>query len=132
MKFSKVIIVSGNGCVDVTKANWYSDVQKKLSKALNVQVLLPQMPDPLVARESVWIPHILGLGCDERTLLIGHSSGAQAALRFAEKNPVGCIVLVSACHTDLGIENERASGYYSRPWLWDDIKKNCKTQIVQW
>ena len=29
-----------------------------------------------------------------------------------------------------GIENERASGYYSRPWLWDDIKANAR-HIIQ-
>ena len=47
------------------------------------------MPDPLYAKESVWVPHILksadkgGLGCDQNTILIGHSSGAAAALRVA-------------------------------------------------
>ena len=34
------------------------------------------------------------------------------------------IVLVSACVTDLGDENEAASGYYNRPWGWESIKKN--------
>ncbi len=28
---------------------------------------------------------------------------------------------MSACHTDLGIPNEREAGYYSRPWLWQNI-----------
>lgn len=35
-------------------------------------------------------------------------------MRFAEQNPVKGLVLVSACVTDLGIENERLSGYYNR------------------
>lgn len=34
--------------------------------------------------------------------------------RFAETYAVHGLVLVSACVTDLGDENERASGYYSR------------------
>lgn len=53
-------------------------------------------------------------------------------MRLLENNVVGCVVLVSACYTDLGDENERASGYYSRPWKWEQIRKNCRTQIVQW
>jgi uncharacterized protein len=34
--------------------------------------------------------------------------------RFAESYAVGGLVLVSACVTDLGDENERLSGYYNR------------------
>ena len=44
----------------------------------------------------------------------GHSSGAEAAMRFAEQHEVKGLVLVSACVTDLGVENERLSGYYNR------------------
>ena len=33
---------------------------------------------------------------------------------------------MSACYTDLGDPNEKASGYYSRPWEWEQIKKNCQ------
>jgi hypothetical protein len=35
-------------------------------------------------------------------------------MRFAETHRVKGLVLVSACVTDLGVENERASGYYNR------------------
>jgi pimeloyl-ACP methyl ester carboxylesterase len=64
------------------------------------------------------------------TVVVGHSSGAEAAMRLAETTKLRAIVLVSACHTDLGIESERASGYYSRPWLWDAIRSNT-AHIVQ-
>jgi uncharacterized protein len=33
------------------------------------------------------------------------------------------------CITDLGDENERASGYYSRPWQWDAIKVNAPNML---
>ena len=61
------------------------------------------MPDPIKARESIWIPYILDeLKADENTVLIGHSSGAEAIMRLAEKHKVFGLVLVSACYTDLG------------------------------
>ena len=47
------------------------------------------------------------------------------ALRLLETTKVKGAVLVSACHTDLGIKNERKSGYYKDPWLWEDIKRNA-------
>jgi predicted alpha/beta hydrolase family esterase len=67
------------------------------------------------------------------TILVGHSSGAVAAMRLAEETVVGGLVLVSACHSDLGDEGERASGYYppsGGPWNWEAIRKNC-SWIVQ-
>ena len=35
-------------------------------------------------------------------------------------------VFILACVTDLGDENERASGYYNRPWEWSKIKANTE------
>ncbi|KAJ3274556.1 putative hydrolase rbbp9, partial [Borealophlyctis nickersoniae] len=77
-------------------------------------------------RESIWIPFVLDeLKCDELTVVVGHSSGAVAALRLLEHHKLLGVVLIAAYHTDLGDENERASGYFSRPWDWDAIKKNA-------
>ena len=54
------------------------------------------MPDPLRARESIWVPFITGtLGANEDAVLIGHSSGAAAALRVAEKHKLRGMVLVA-------------------------------------
>jgi hypothetical protein len=47
------------------------------------------MPDPVGARESVWLPFMrqeLHVGPD--TVVIGHSSGAAAAMRFCETDRV--------------------------------------------
>ncbi|XP_053783107.1 serine hydrolase RBBP9 isoform X3 [Desmodus rotundus] len=95
------------------------------------QCLAKNMPDPIIAREIIWLPFMeTELHCDERTIIIGHSSGAIAAMRYAETHRVYAIVLVSAYTSDLGDENERASGYFSRPWQWEKIKANC-AHIVQ-
>lgn len=99
------------------------------------------MPDPLYARESIWLRFMeKELGCDEQTVIVGHSSGvcpacaafslqpihqhtdrntyltlcyvvgAAAAMRFAETRKVGALVLVSAYTTDQGDSTEAASG----------------------
>ena len=79
-------------------------------------------PDNVRARAGIWLPHLEALGADDRTILIGHSSGAVAALRYAETHRLLGSVLVAVCHTDLGDPGERASGYYRAPWRWADIR----------
>jgi predicted alpha/beta hydrolase family esterase len=70
------------------------------------------MPDAYAARESRWIPFIREtLKVDENTILIGHSSGCQAIRRLIEKDKVYGVILVSACHTDLGIPREKEREY---------------------
>lgn len=122
----QVVIVPGNGAGEVTCANWYGWLARKLKDA-GIRCQLQNMPDPVTAKESIWLPFMeKELGCDEHTIIVGHSSGAEAAMRYAETHKVYGIVLVSACVTDLGIENERASGYYNRPWEWQKIKSNSE------
>lgn len=58
--------------------------------------------------------------------MIGHSSGAIAAMRFAESNKILGSVLVGGYYTDLGIEEEKQAGYFNRPWDWEKIKSNQK------
>ncbi|XP_029594879.1 putative hydrolase RBBP9 [Salmo trutta] len=66
------------------------------------------MPDPVTAREQIWLPFIQEkLKCDEETVIIGHSSGAAAAMRYAETHKVFGLILVGAYTSDLGDENER-------------------------
>ena len=76
------------------------------------------------ARASVWLPYLESLDADEQTILVGHSSGAVAAMRYAETHQLLGSVLVSVCHTDLGDAFEAASGYYRDPWQWQRIREN--------
>lgn len=126
--FTKVIIIRGNGNAKPTDS-WYPYIQKELIN-LNFQVINQEFPDPVLARTEFWLPFIKELGADENTILVGHSSGAEAAMRFAENNKILGSVLVGACYTDLGEENEKLSGYYNKPWSWQAIKNNQKW-IVQ-
>lgn len=92
----KVAIIPGNGAGDVFHANWYGWAHKQINKMDNVSCDLRNMPDPITAKESIWIPFMREqMECDENTVIIGHSSGAEAAMRFAEKYKVKGIILVS-------------------------------------
>lgn len=122
----RVAIVPGNGAGNVHTANWYGWLYKKLKQRAGVTAVLENMPDPLYAREKVWLPFMKEqLNCGADTIIVGHSSGAAAAMRFAEADKVAGIVLVSAYSSDLGDELEAGSGYFSRPWDWQAIKANA-------
>lgn len=118
-----VIFIHGNGgstCED----HWFPSVKKELER-LSLHVISRTFPDNHLARQSYWLPFLKNeLKADENTILIGHSSGALAAMRFAEINKIYASVLVAAAYTDLNNPTEKMSGYFDTPWNWDQIKKN--------
>ena len=48
-----------------------------------------------------------------------------ARASFLETHKVRGAIIVSAYHSDLGDRQERESGYFGRPWLWDAIAANA-------
>lgn len=125
----KVVIIHGNGgCTN--QVNWIPWLKAELVKN-NIKVIAPTMPDNVEAKASIWLPYMHDkLQCDKNTIIVGHSSGAVAAMRYAEQYKILGSVLVAACYTDLGYKSERISGYYDAPWRWNAIKNN-QPWIVQ-
>ncbi len=129
MKNIRVILIHGN-CGSKPTDNWFPYVKMELER-MEIEVIAPQFPDADLARSSYWIPFLKNeLKADENTIIIGHSSGAIAAMRFAEKNRIFGSILIGAYHTDLGYEKEKLSGYFDEPWNWDAIKNN-QNWIIQ-
>ena len=125
----KVMIIPGNGNTDISES-WFPYIKKGL-EALDIEVIAKNMPDAKLARRKYWIPFIEeNLGREKDAILIGHSSGAVAILRYLENHKLLGAVIVGACHTDLGLEEEKLSGYFDDKWHWDRIKNNAKW-IVQ-
>lgn len=125
----KIIFAHGNGN-STPNDNWIPWAKAAFEK-LGFTVVAPQFPDALLARESYWLPFLKDeLKADENTIIIGHSSGAVAATRYAEKNKLLGTVLIGTMYTDLGIETETIAGYYNRPWDWQAIKNNQQWVIL--
>jgi predicted alpha/beta hydrolase family esterase len=119
---TRAILIHGNGGSTAGDI-WLPWLERELT-ALGLDVINTTFPDNVRARASIWLPHLETLGADEETILIGHSSGALAAMRFAETHRLAGSVLVGVCHTDLGDAFERASGFYAAPWQWERIHEN--------
>jgi len=124
----KAIIIPGNGNTDITE-NWFQNVKNELQK-LGLEVVAENMPDPALARKKYWLPFIKEKLSTDDSILIGHSSGAVAILRYLEGNKAKLAILVGVCYTDLGDEDEKKSGYYDEPWKWDKIEKNAEKIVI--
>lgn len=121
----KAMIIPGNGNTEI-RSNWYMNVKQKLEN-LGIEVVATNMPDPDLARRSVWIPFIeKQMNKTGNSILIGHSSGAVAIMRYLEDHKAAGAVLVGAYYTDLGDRREKESGYFDDEWKWNSIKNNCK------
>lgn len=121
-RLPRVILVHGNGG-STAADGWLPYVERDLT-ALGFDVVNRTFPDNVRARASIWLPFLETLGADQDTVVVGHSSGAVAALRYAETRRLRGSVLVGVCHSDLGDAGERASGYYREPWQWEAIRRN--------
>lgn len=123
MKKIKAILIHGNSTIRWSYA-WMPWVRDQLEK-LDLEVIAETFPDSIIAREKYWTEFLKErVFADENTILIGHSSGALCAMRYAESNKILGSVLVGAAHTDLDDELEKQSGYFDRPWEWQKIRQN--------
>lgn len=118
----KAILIHGNGDSKPTD-NWFPYLKRELEK-IGIKVEAPQFPDTELARSSYWLPFLDKLMPDENTIIVGHSSGAIAAMRYAETHRILGSALIGTYYTDLGIEAEKLSGYFDTPWNWEAIRQN--------
>ncbi|MCK4634276.1 MAG: alpha/beta hydrolase [Candidatus Aenigmarchaeota archaeon] len=125
----KAMIIPGNDNTLIT-SNWYQYVKNGLEK-LGLEVIAENMPDPKLARKEIWISFIKKKLCNaEDSILIGHSSGAVAVLKFLEDNKCKLAILVGAYHSHLNNDLEKKSGYFDEPWKWNQIKNNAEKIII--
>ncbi len=125
----RVILIHGNGDSS-GKDNWFPWLQASLLE-LSVTCEALDFPNPQTAKADDWLPFLEDtLKADKNTILIGHSSGAVAAMRYAEHHKINGSILVGTYYTDLGYEDEKASGYFDTPWNWEAIRQNQNWAVV--
>jgi len=126
----RVVLIPGNGGGSTKKDNWFPSVKQELEHA-GLTVIDEDFPDSVLARSCYWLPFLQNeLKVDENTILVGHSSGAIAAMRLAEKQRILGSVLVGTYYTDLNIDAEKQSGYFDTPWDWERIKNNQSWTVI--
>jgi predicted alpha/beta hydrolase family esterase len=128
---TRFIFIHGNGGNDWRSA-WAEWLEREI-QALGFDTVFETMPDAIKARADRWLPHMqdtLAIGKDD--VIIGYSSGAVAAMRYAENHEIRGSILIAPSHTDLGDADEKENGYFDEPWDWKSVKKNQKNIYVVW
>jgi len=127
----RIVYIHGNDTRHWTFP-WAGWLKAELEKS-GYTTFFETMPDSILARSKYWLPFINDyIKVTGKDVLVGWSSGATAAMRYAEDNKLLGSVLVSPCYTDLGDEMEKQSGYYDKPWDWEKIKGNQAKIALIW
>lgn len=127
----RIIFIHGNQ-TEHWSYGWAAWLKTELEK-LGFATFFETMPDSIIARAEYWLPFLKDhVKAGENDVLVGWSSGAVAAMRYAEDDKIKGSVLVSPCHTDTGDELEKQSGYYDKPWQWERIKANQEKIALIW
>lgn len=120
---TRFIFIHGNQSTHWSFA-WSPWLKTEIEK-LGYETFFETMPDSIIARSKYWLPFMKDtVKIGENDVIIGWSSGAVAAMRYAEGNKLLGSILVSPSYTDLGDDLEKKSGYFDKPWDWSKIKAN--------
>jgi uncharacterized protein len=121
----RIIYIHGNGAMS-WKFAFSTWLKTELEKS-GFETVFETFPDSIIARSEYWLANLKDyINAGEKDVLVGWSSGAVAAMRYAENNKILGSVLISPSYTDLGDELEKQSGYFDKPWEWEKIKNNQK------
>lgn len=127
----RIVFVHGNDTMHWSFA-WAPWLKAQLEQ-LGFQTFFETMPDSILARSEYWLPFLREYAnVGKQDVIVGWSSGAVAAMRYAEAHTIHGSILVSPCYTDLGDEMEKQSGYYDAPWQWNKIKTNQEKIALIW
>lgn len=127
----RFVYVHGNGASHWS-FGWAAWLKAEL-ESKGYETFFETMPDSVIARSEYWLPFLKDhakVGDDD--VIIGWSSGAVAAMRYAEENKIRGSILISPCYTDLDDELEKQSGYYNKPWQWNKITTNQEKIALIW
>ena len=119
----RIIFIHGNGSMHWSFA--WAPWLKQALEAKGYATFFETFPDSIIARSEYWLPFLQDhVSAGENDVIVGWSSGAVAALRYAETHALRGSVLVAPSISDLNNDLEKQSGYFDTTWNWQQIKAN--------
>ena len=131
----KVVLMHGKDTD--SQGKWYPWFGNRVSK-LGYEYVAPDLPSASDPDIEEWTGELDKITIDSETILVGHSRGGVAILRWLEKQPanfsVDRVVLVatnSGLLTDRYIESETNHGFYTEVgYDFEKIKTHCSDFVV--
>jgi len=120
-KLSKILILHGWNASP--KEHWFPEARERFEK-VGFRVESPELPGNYFPKKEEWVRIIESFKPDENWVLIGHSLGGVAILRYLEKAPgkIKQVILVATPYDAMkfgAIDNFFAGGFD-----WPKIKAN--------
>jgi len=130
----KVIIVHAKSATPEDK--WYPWLINKINEK-RINCLCPELPNSKDPKIDEWINEINKMNPDENTILVGHSRGSVAILRWLEQLPFGknvkkiILVAVSSGNSKSMNKSKNSKGFYTKEgYNFAKIKSHCRDFVV--
>lgn len=126
---NKVLILHGWG--SNSTEHWFLEEKQRLEK-LGLEVLVPDMPNTLLPVPAEWVKVIKEFNPDESSVLIGHSLGGTAVLRYLEgtDRQTALAILIATPIRELGEGFEQINDFLKSDFNWKSIKHHCQKIVV--
>ena len=107
------------------KEKWYPDFFER-AKEKGYEVLAHDLPHTDEPEIDEWLTELNHAKPDEGTILVGHSRGCSAILRWLEQLPKGKkVAKVILVAPSLGDSKISAKGFYGKPYDYTKIRQHC-------
>ena len=126
----KVIII--HGFQGNPSGGWKGWLKTQLEQK-GIEVIAPQFPDPDHPKKAAWVKQLAKVAGkpSKDTIIIGHSLGCPAILRYLETlkddEMIGGAVLVAGPITT---KRKELKSFFTKPFDYKKIKKHCKSFIA--
>lgn len=114
-----------------SKDHWFLEEKQRLEK-LGYKVTVPDMPNTLHPKRGEWVKVIEDFNPGESSILIGHSLGGVAILRYleiADKKAGECIFIATPIRK-LGEGYGGIENFLEGDFDWNKIKENVGKPVV--
>lgn len=130
-KQAKKRVLILHGWESNSREHWFREEKQRLER-LGHEVLVPDMPNSFCPKQSDWVKVIEMFKPDGNSILIGHSLGGVAVLRYLEKakTRVSKAILIATPIRKLGQGYEPIENFLDVEFDWEKIKQSAGQLVV--
>lgn len=112
-----------------SREHWFLKAKEKF-EGIGYKVIVPDMPGAYFPKKDEWVKIIKDLKPDEKWILIGHSLGGVAILRYLEiaKKPVSKAMLIATPFDQMKFNP--IANFFDKDFNWKKIQQNANKIII--